>query len=55
MPEQTSLIRTQRLGGGCLTYYGNETGSYQRSNPSIGGPPTNLAYGYPKQRWKRYK
>ena len=23
MPEQTSLIRAQRLGGGCLTYYRN--------------------------------
>ena len=27
----------------------------KNKNPSIGGPPTNLAYGYPKQRWKRYK
>ena len=55
MPKQTALIRAQRFVGGCLTYYENETGLYQRSNPSIGGPPTNLAYGYPKQRQKRYK
>ena len=39
MPEQTSLIRAQRFGGGCLMYYGNKTGSYQRSNPSIGDHP----------------